>query len=222
MAVARLLQKEPKEIEGVQDIWRKSLVTSPIILTASLILILILDRVNPGGWGLRLPGFQSAFITVVVGFAISAIVTLVQTAIDAEKGGTMEQTISRRDIPSFIVSIVFLSSIAEELIFRGFLQQLVDNTILLATSASGLMITAGGIISAALFALVHAMPAKIMGQSVSIMVIGAFILGVSAAVSLASTASLLAPIIVHMEFNIMGAVWGQSLERDHKEGERQG
>ncbi|TFF68405.1 CPBP family intramembrane metalloprotease [Candidatus Thorarchaeota archaeon] len=207
LAVRRLVRGDPTQSDGSQSLWRTSLFTSPIIGGAAILLILVLGRADPGSWGLRFLGLENAVTVTVTGLVASSVVTAAQVWVDARRESTVMEVDIKDNLPVFVVSIVFLASIAEELMFRGFLQQFIDNALLFASSTSGLVITAGGVVSALLFGLVHAMPAKITGQSVPMMVTSAFILGLLAAVSLASTGSILAPIIVHMEFNIMGAVW---------------
>jgi membrane protease YdiL (CAAX protease family) len=104
--------------------------------------------------------------------------------------------------------IVLLASISEEVLFRGFLQNILDNSLLLAIDLGWFSITSGAVISAIVFGVIHVAPAKQQGSSVPIMVISAVLLGLLAGIFLTISGSLILPIIVHIEFNLVGFILG--------------
>jgi membrane protease YdiL (CAAX protease family) len=76
----------------------------------------------------------------------------------------------------------------------------------LAIDLGIVVISSGAIIAAIIFGLVHAMPAKMMGKSISRLVVAAFILGLVAGVGLSSSGSLVVPVVIHIIFNTVGLV----------------
>ncbi|MDF1540419.1 MAG: CPBP family glutamic-type intramembrane protease [Candidatus Thorarchaeota archaeon] len=72
--------------------------------------------------------------------------------------------------------MIIFASRAEELLFRGFLQQLIDKAFLISIVINGGILTSGAIVSAILFGLVHVMPAKMMGNKVPYLMLAAFLL----------------------------------------------
>jgi len=79
---------------------------------------------------------------------------------------------------------------------------------LLALDLGWVSITGGAIVSAIVFGMIHGAPAKQMGSSIPVLVLSATILGLLAGISMTVTGSLLLPIIIHVEFNLVGFVLG--------------
>ena len=56
--------------------------------------------------------------------------------------------------------------------------------------------------------MIHVAPAKQMGSSVPVLAISAAILGLMAGIFLTVSGSLILPIVVHIEFNLVGFILG--------------
>jgi len=140
-------------------------------------------------WGFQIPLLEILVLLSTIGLFAAIVVVLVSEHLSPtpEKMNPPSDTGGR--IKFFIV-IVLLASIAEEVLFRGFLQSILDDALLLALDLGWFSITGGAIVSAIVFGMIHAAPAKQMGSSLTV------------------SGSLLLPIIIHMEFNLIGFVLG--------------
>ena len=139
---------------------------------------------------------------------ITAIVVVVVSEHISPTPEKMNPPSDKRGRIVFFIVIVLLASIAEEMLFRGFLQNIMDNALLLALDLGWFSITGGAIVSAIVFGVIHVAPAKQMGSSVPILVISAAVLGLIAGIFLTFSGSIILPIIVHMEFNLVGFILG--------------
>ncbi len=146
--------------------------------------------------------WELSWLILVGGFI--AIFTVGMAEILSPSPPEMKPPPDPRSRVLFFVLIVVLASISEEVLFRGFLQGILDNTLLLEIEFGNLSLTGGSIVSAIVFAVVHAMPAKRMGMNPVVLIGSSFILGIISGVALATTGSLIAPIIVHSQFNLVG------------------
>lgn len=135
---------------------------------------------------------------------IAAIVVVTVSEHISPTPEKMNPPSDRRGRVIFFVVIVLLASIGEEMLFRGFLQNIIDNSLLLAIYLGWFSITGGAIVSAIVFGMIHIAPAKQMGTSVPVLVLSAAILGLIAGISLTISGSILLPIIIHIEFNLVG------------------
>ena len=171
--------------------WMTSAIVSPVVLCLSLLTILLL----------------SMGILSTIGIIAAVVVVLVSEHISPtpEK---MNPPSDMRGRITFFVVIVILASIAEEMLFRGFLQNILDNALLLALDLGWFSITGGAVVSAIVFGMIHVPPAKQMGSSVPVLVISAAILGLIAGIFMTFSGSIILPIIVHMEFNLVGFILG--------------
>jgi membrane protease YdiL (CAAX protease family) len=158
-------------------------------------------------WGFQLPTFENMVLLSAIGLVVAICIVLVSEHISPtpEK---MNPPIDRRGRITFFVVIVLLASIGEEFLFRGFLQNIIDNTLLLALNFGWFSVTSGAIVSAVIFGLIHVAPAQQMGSSVPVLVISAAILGLVAGIFLTISSSMLLPVIVHIEFNLVGFILG--------------
>ena len=158
-------------------------------------------------WGFQLPTLEVMVLLSTFGIFAAIVVAVVSEHISPtpEK---MNPPSDRRGRIIFFIVIVLLASIAEEMLFRGFLQNILDNSLLLALDLGWFSITGGAIVSAIVFGLIHVAPAKQMGSSVPVLTVSAFILGLIAGIFLTLSGSLILPIIVHMEFNLVGFIIG--------------
>jgi membrane protease YdiL (CAAX protease family) len=158
-------------------------------------------------WGFQIPSVEATVLLSAIGMIAAIVVVLVSEYISPtpEK---MNPPPDRRGRIIFFVVIVILASFGEEMLFRGFLQNILDNTLLLAINLGWFSITSGAIVSAIVFGIIHVAPAKQMGSSASVIAISAGILGILAGVFLTISGSLILPIVVHMEFNLVGFILG--------------
>ncbi len=189
------------------DPWKSSAIVSPIVLCLSLLIIFLLSMGMLPLWGFQLPSFEDTILLSALGFIIAIIVVLISEYISPtpEK---MNPPLDLRGRITFFVIIVLLASFAEELLFRGFLQNILDNSLLIAIDLGWFSITSGAIISAIVFGIIHMAPAKQMGSSVPVLAISAAILGLLAGIFLTISGSLILPIVAHIEFNLVGFILG--------------
>ncbi len=187
--------------------WMSSAIVSPVVLCLSLLVIFLLSMGMLPLWGFQLPALEVLVLLSTIGIIAAIVVVVVSEHISPTPEKMNPPSDTRGRIIFFIV-IVLLASIGEEVLFRGFLQNILDNTLLLALNLGWFSITGGAIVSAIVFGLIHIAPAKQMGSSVPVLVLSAAILGLIAGISLTMSGSVLLPIIIHIEFNLVGFVLG--------------
>jgi membrane protease YdiL (CAAX protease family) len=183
--------------------WISNIIIGPIILVLSLLIIYVLSQGNIHQWGFQWMDLWELSWLILVG-GIIAIFTVGMAEILSPSPPEMKPLPDPRSRVLFFILIVILASISEELLFRGFLQGILDNTLLLEIEFGNLSLTGGSIVSAIIFAVVHVMPAKRMGMNPVVLMGSSFILGIISGVALATTGSLIAPIIIHSLFNLVG------------------
>ena len=191
----------------LENPWMSSAIVSPVVLCLSFLVIFLLSMGVLPLWGFQLPTFEGTVILSMVGLIAAIVVVLVSEHISPTPEKMNPPSDKRGRIVFFIV-IVLMASIAEEMLFRGFLQNILDNALLLALDLGWFSITGGAIVSAIVFGMVHVAPAKQMGSSVPVLVISAAILGLIAGIFLTFSGSLILSIIVHIEFNLVGFILG--------------
>ena len=194
------------------EMWRSSIIVSPIIAFFAIAYILVASLSNLVEWGFAIPTNDVVLIVIVVGF-LAAIPACILEELSKTPESKSNGIVSRDSLPAYILLVIVFASIAEELLFRGFLQQLIDKAFLISMDVNGGILTSGAIVGALLFGFVHAMPAKMMGNKVPHLMLAAFLLGITAGIGLASSGSLLVPIIIHMEFNIVGVIIPRMIRR---------
>ena len=158
-------------------------------------------------WGFQLPTLEVMVLLSTIGI-IAAIVVVVVSEHISPTPENMNPPSDKRGRVIFFVVIVLLASIGEEMLFRGFLQNILDNSLLLAIDLGWFSITGGAIVSAIVFGMIHIAPAKQMGASVPVLVLSATLLGLIAGISLTISGSILLPIVIHIEFNLVGFLLG--------------
>ncbi len=186
--------------------WMSSAVVSPSVFILSLLAIFFISSGSLQLWGFQLPNLSSLLVLSSIGL-VTAWITI---SVSEKISPTPERMCPPPDFSGriiFFVLIVLLASISEELLFRGFLQNVLDNYAYYALDFSGVYITSGVIVSSIIFGLVHIAPAKQMGSSVPVLTISAVLLGLVAGIFLTTSGSLLLPIIVHIEFNLIGFLY---------------
>ncbi|MHA1422862.1 MAG: lysostaphin resistance A-like protein [Candidatus Thorarchaeota archaeon] len=187
--------------------WMTSAIVSPVVLCLSLLVIFLLSMGMLPLWGFQLPPFEVMVLLSLIGLVAAVVVVPVSEHISPtpEK---MNPPSDKRGRIIFFIIIVLLASIGEEFLFRGFLQNILDNTLLLAIDLGWFSITGGAIVSAIVFGFIHVAPAKQMGSSIPVLVIAAAILGLIAGIFLTISGSMILPIVVHIEFNLVGFILG--------------
>lgn len=207
VTVAVVKQRKVKASINLANPWMTSAVVSPIVLCLSLFAIFLLSMGMLPLWGFQIPTLEVMVLLSTIGIIAAIVVVLVSEHISPtpEK---MNPPSDRRGRIEFFIIIVILASIAEEMLFRGFLQNILDNALLLAFDLGWFSITSGAIVSAIVFGMIHIAPAKQMGSSVPVLVISAVILGLLAGIFMTISGSLIIPIIVHIEFNLVGFILG--------------
>ena len=187
--------------------WLSSAIVSPVVLGLSLLAIYLLSMGMLPLWGFRLPTIEDLGLLSIVGLSAAVCVVLTSEHISPTPEKMYPPSDTRGRILFFVV-IVILASTGEEFLFRGFLQNILDNSLLLAINFGWFSITGGAIVSALLFGIIHIAPAKQTNSSVPVLTISAAILGLIAGIFLTISGSLILPIIVHMEFNLVGFILG--------------
>lgn len=187
--------------------WMSSAIVSPVVLCLSLLAIYLLSMGMLPLWGFQVPILEVMVLLSLVGLVAAVVVVLISEHISPTPEKMNPPSDTRGRIFFFVV-IVILASIGEEMLFRGFLQNILDNALLFALNLGWFSVTGGAIVSAIVFGLTHVAPAKQMGSSVPVLVVSAAILGLVAGIFLATSGSMLLPIIVHIEFNLVGFILG--------------
>ncbi|MHA1480508.1 MAG: lysostaphin resistance A-like protein [Candidatus Thorarchaeota archaeon] len=213
-----IMMKSRKRIDYLQDMktepWRTNIIIAPVVLLCSLLIIAIYSNGNWVDWGFVLPdGFVMA-TSILIGAVGGLVVTLVQSIANRQQEPSeISFSVTNNNVPGYVFLIIITASIAEEVIFRGLFQQMIDKSLFLAIDLGGILISGGIIVSSILFGLVHVMAARQMKQSVPVMVFGALVLGLIAGTMFLLSASILVPIIIHMEFNILSPLVEKLVEK---------
>ncbi len=205
MTIAKRSKSESNIVQA--NPWMSSAIVSPVVLCLSLLVILLLSSVMLPLWGFQIPSLENLVLLSAIGLFAAIVVVIVSEHLSPTPEKMNPPSDMGGQIKFFIV-IVLLASIAEEVLFRGFLQNILDNSLILALDLGWFSITGGAIVSAIVFGMIHAAPAKQMGSSIPVLVLSAIILGLIAGISLTVSGSLLLPIIIHMEFNLVGFFLG--------------
>lgn len=187
--------------------WMSSIIVSPIVLLLSLAAIFMFGSTQLNLWGFQLVPYETLSLLSIVGLTIAAITVGLSERLSPTPQKMNPPSATRERIVFFFV-IVILASVSEEVLFRGFFQSILDRTLLLSIDFGLFSLTAGALVSALLFSLVHIAPAKQMGGSIFVLMGSAFILGLVAGIFLTYSGSLLPSIILHVEFNLIGFALG--------------
>ena len=203
-----VVRKRKSNTNGtITNPWMTSAIVSPVVLCLSLLTIFLFSIGTLPLWGFQIPTLDVMALLSTIGLITAIVIVSVSEH--------LSPTPAKMNPPSdwsgriiFFIVIVLLASIGEEVLFRGFLQNILDNSLLLSINLGLFSITSGALISAIVFGLIHIAPAKQMGSSVPVLVISAAILGLMAGIFLTISGSLILPIIVHIEFNLVGFILG--------------
>ncbi|MHA1637273.1 MAG: lysostaphin resistance A-like protein [Candidatus Thorarchaeota archaeon] len=213
-----IMMKSRKRISYLQGMktepWRTNVIIAPVVLVFSLLIVAIYSGGNWVDWGFVLPDGFVMVTSILVGAIGGLLVTLIQSiAHRRQEPSEISFSITKTNVRGYILLIIIVASIAEEVVFRGLFQQMIDKSLYLVIDLGGILISSGCIASAVLFGLVHIMAARQMEQSVTVMVFGAIALGLVAGTMFLLSASILVPIIIHMEFNILSPLVEKLVEK---------
>ncbi|MHA1881540.1 MAG: lysostaphin resistance A-like protein [Candidatus Thorarchaeota archaeon] len=213
-----IMMKSRKRISYLQGMkaepWRTNVIIAPVVLVFSLLIVAIYSGGNWVDWGFVLPDGFVMVTSILVGAIGGLLVTLIQSiAHRRQEPSEISFSITKTNVRGYILLIIIVASIAEEVVFRGLFQQMIDKSLYLVIDLGGILISSGCIVSAVLFGLVHIMAARQMEQSVTVMVFGAIALGLVAGTMFLLSASILVPIIIHMEFNILSPLVEKLVEK---------
>jgi membrane protease YdiL (CAAX protease family) len=186
---------------GVQ--WRSNIIIGPVVLCIALIFMVLLSGGNLPSWGVAPIQLDHLVIVIAAGFLVGLVVIAIAERISPTPAN-MALPREASDTVLYILLIVGLASISEELLFRGVVQNTIDSWYLLSIQSGPIVLTSGAVVSAIIFSLVHSMPAKMMGTSPRVLMASSFILALTAGIALATTGSLIAPILIHAIFNLVG------------------
>ncbi|MGD9396632.1 MAG: CPBP family intramembrane metalloprotease [Candidatus Thorarchaeota archaeon] len=201
-----IAKRAKQRAEVIRDSpWRSSMIVSPLVLCFSLLVIFILSSGMLPFWGFQLPPLEIVGLLSIIGLIMGIFVVLASESFSPTPEKMSPPSDTRGRI-FFFIAIVLLASISEEVLFRGFVQNIIDNTLLLAIDFGWFSISSGAIVSALLFGIVHIAPARQTAASVPVLVSSAFILGLIAGIFLTLSGSLLLSIVVHIEFNLIGFI----------------
>ncbi len=199
-----LLSKVASRVQYLQGMeekpWRSNIIIGPVVLLLSIALIAVIGGENLVEWGWTFPSWELILTALIVSVIAGGIVAGIHTRLskippeDRPNYSSME----------FIILIVIIASIAEEFVFRGFLQQYIDHFAPYLIHMGTIPLSGGCIVAAIVFGLVHVTPARQMGESAGLMAGGAGVFGIIAGVMFLMTSSILIPIIIHIIFNLMG------------------
>jgi membrane protease YdiL (CAAX protease family) len=187
--------------------WMSNAIVGPIVLVLSTLVIFLASNGNLSLWGFQWPTHENMIVLSLIGLFVALIVVLVSERFSPTPEN-MNPPRNLRGRILFFIMIVLLASAAEEILFRGFLQGILDHTLLLSIDLGWFSITGGALVSGILFSLVHIAPAKQMKASIPVMITSAFILGFVAGIFVTYSGSLVMPILLHLEFNLIGFIVG--------------
>ena len=148
-----IMMKSRKRIGYLQDMqtepWRTNIIIAPVVLVGSLLIIALYSNGNWVDWGFVLPdGFVMA-ASILVGAIAGLIVTLVQSfAHRQQEPSDISFSVTKTNVRGYILLIIIAASIAEEIVFRGLFQQMIDKSLLLVIDLGGILISSGCIVSA--------------------------------------------------------------------------
>ncbi|MFW9990650.1 MAG: lysostaphin resistance A-like protein [Candidatus Odinarchaeota archaeon] len=192
-----------------RDPWRSALMISPVVGLTSLLLIFFLSQGQFTRYGLRGLPVEDLLIMAVEGLVTAAglllageaILTLKKSPRSSWFAGT---TLKERTFASLL--LVLFPSVSEELAFRSAIQLFVDSREGFPVP-TGLLITPGVLTAAVLFSVIHVpLVTQKPSLEVFITVVIALIMGIIAGVFVNQSGSLLPAIVLHAEFNLLGAI----------------
>ena len=190
------------------DFIPNSFVTHTTMLILSILVIILLGpQVN---YVIKWPSLRKTLMPILLGIVVSIAVNIILTVITNAIGGKVEaHPVLAKISPLQTFLFVFIyASIAEEMLFRGFLQNILKPLASKGISISGRKISLPVIISAVLFGLSHLILLTAGSGAIFVarIVIFTMTLGVVAGYYQEKYNNNAFAIIVHMSGNLMGVV----------------
>jgi len=173
-----------------------------LIMVTSLLVALFMMAIflTRHGWsrkdfGLEIVGKKHLIWAFVLGGIIGLIVAVLQRVLGVESAQTFETLVFWQIVLLFWIG----ASIQEEIIFRSLIQSVVGRTLNSNATLKWGPLSAGAVIVAVLFAVIH-IPMGVFTAG------GALVAGILAGELRARSSSILPAIIVHAMFNITGTL----------------
>ena len=166
-----------------------------LLLLIALGFIVVLDRHRLATWGLNLHNWGTS-LTVAAGYAMVYAPFVALAARSGPSTGESPPTFPTRpnrfDLIGALAFHWLAVGLVEEVMFRGLVQTFLSHTWSGSLRIAGLDVPTAGVWAALMFAAVHIYPRLNVEQ-----VVIAFVFGIVAAITYASTGSLLGPILMH-------------------------
>jgi len=190
------------------DFFPSSFVTHTIMLSLSIIGIFIM-RKNLS-YSISIPKFKTLIKPIVYGLILAIIINILMTIITKIAGGKdeMHPVLAKMSLTQVLIFIFFYASIAEEMLFRGFLMNLLKPLKVNGMIVFKHMISLPVIISASAFGLAHLILLKTGASPFFLLRIVVFVtcLGLLAGYYQEKYDNNSYAIIVHMTGNSIGVI----------------
>jgi len=201
--VARLVESSAWLSEGE--------VTQLTLLIVSLSLIYPLGKGKVGGFGLRGATPRQILVPALTGMVVAFIVLVLSSVVMMATAGPPEAGSADPPMnggwPRFVLSVVFLASICEEVFARGLVLGYLAPLTRYSVRALRWRLSAPVLVSALGFGLGHlCLLGSMDTRMVVLIVVNATVLGLLAGYHREKTGSILPAIAVHMAFNIVGGL----------------
>lgn len=197
-----------KNIDLNSSFLPKSFVTHTLMLLLSIIMIYIFKKnVN---YEISIPKFKEILKPILFGLLAAIIVNVLMTIITQILGGKIEMhpAFMKMSLLQIFVFVFIYASIAEELLFRGFLMNILEPLKTIGVSILKRKISVPVIISAFTFGLGHLIliTAGVGELFLLRVVVSATIIGLIAGYYQEKYNNNAIAIIVHMSSNLMGVI----------------
>jgi len=179
-----------------------SFITHSVMLLLSAAVILALR--NQVRYRIALPGFKSIWKPALFGFLTAVVINILLTVITRIAGGKLETS---SPLQTFLFIFIY-ASIAEEVLLRGFLQNILSPLSVRGIRIFRCRLSLPVIISAVVFGLIHLilLTTGVSGLFATRIVIFTTVLGLFAGYYQEKHNNNAHAIIVHMAGNLMGLV----------------
>ncbi len=110
--------------------WFSNVIVGPVLLGWFGLVLILISGGDFFAWSFVIPDPISLLIVLVIGLLIAFAVVISSSLVERRKGVTDSNTIrGKSDVLLFILLVVILASVTEELVFRALLQQMIDNAV---------------------------------------------------------------------------------------------
>jgi uncharacterized protein len=191
---------------GAEPAWMDIFMNYSTMMAVTLVLVLASSLGDPSGFGFVLPrrGSYGSCVTwgLVLGVAATVVMLLTQT------GGTgVMQGLSFLQI---LLLIWIFAAVAEEVLFRGYVQGYMEPLRGYGFRAFGLRFSLPVVVTAVFFSLMHLILLTTGAPVLAVYVtmVFTFFLGLVAGYHRERSGSVLPPITAHVSFNVGGVIGG--------------